>query len=283
MLKSRAGEPAWGPELLAREQLINGLDGLPGFFNDWERWAADITETHVNYPWLMSFRSPYPLRSWVVSLVAVMDAAALYLALAPSRAPSAARHCLRTSFLGLRALARVRSAAGGDVASWAWLAARTERAIVRRCYDPARGVFTSLYGARDARPGALTVASLAPVLLRDLPGPLLDRLTALVADRARFDRRYPLPSVAADEPTYRPGASPFLWRGPTWLSTNWLVYEGLRRHGRREAARHLAERSLALVRHAGFREYYNAETGAGHGAREFGWSTLVVEMLRTLP
>ncbi len=103
MLESRAGEPAWGVELLAREQLIGSLDSLGPFFNDWERWAADLTESHVNYPWLMSFRSPYPLRSWVVSLLAVLDAAALYLALVPSRAPSAARHCLRTGFLGLRA------------------------------------------------------------------------------------------------------------------------------------------------------------------------------------
>jgi len=107
MLESRAGEPAWGAELLAREQLIGGLDALGSFYNDWERWAADLTESHVNYPWLLSFRSPYPLRSWVVSLLAVMDAAALQLALAPSTAPSAARHCLRTSFLGLRALAGV--------------------------------------------------------------------------------------------------------------------------------------------------------------------------------
>jgi hypothetical protein len=105
MLESRAGEPAWGVELLAREQLIGGLDSLGPFFNDWERWAADLTESHANYPWLLWFRSPYPLRSWVVSLLAVLDAAALYLALVPSQAPSAARHCLRTGFLGLRALA----------------------------------------------------------------------------------------------------------------------------------------------------------------------------------
>src|SRR6266568_1963920 len=40
MLESRAGEPAWGVELLAREQLIGSLDSLGPFFNDWERWAA---------------------------------------------------------------------------------------------------------------------------------------------------------------------------------------------------------------------------------------------------
>jgi hypothetical protein len=107
MLESRAGEPTWGPELLAREQLIGGLDSLGPFFSEWERWIADITETHVNYPWLLHFRSAYPLRSWVISFLAVLDAAALYLALVPSQAPAAARHCLRTGFLGLRALATV--------------------------------------------------------------------------------------------------------------------------------------------------------------------------------
>jgi hypothetical protein len=55
----------------------------------------------------MSFRSQYPRRSWIIGLLAVMDAAALYLALGPSRAPSDARHCLRTGFLGLQALAGV--------------------------------------------------------------------------------------------------------------------------------------------------------------------------------
>lgn len=43
----------------------------------------------------------------MLSLLAVLDAAALYLVLVLSRSPSAARHCLRTGFLGLRALVGV--------------------------------------------------------------------------------------------------------------------------------------------------------------------------------
>jgi hypothetical protein len=105
MLESRAGEPVWGPELLAREQLIASLSTLPELFKDAERWVADLTETHSNYPWLLSFRSPNPLRSWLIGLLALLDAAALYLALAPSRAPAEARHMLRTGFIGLRTLA----------------------------------------------------------------------------------------------------------------------------------------------------------------------------------
>jgi hypothetical protein len=156
MLESRAGEPAWGVELLAREQLIGSLDSLGPFFNDWERWAADLTESHVNYPWLLSFRSPYPLRSWVVSLLAVLDAAALHLALVPSRAPSAARHCLRTGFLGLRALAgvyRIELPADPD---------RT-----RRSPSPTRSSPTALTASRQSgsrssgpgrRPGGISAA-----------------------------------------------------------------------------------------------------------------------------
>ena len=105
MLQSRAGSPAWGPEILARHQLVNIVDSLPGFYDEWERWAADVAETHSNYPILVWFRSPHPLRSWVVGLLAVLDSAALYEALSPTRAPSEARLCLRMGFTCLRDIA----------------------------------------------------------------------------------------------------------------------------------------------------------------------------------
>lgn len=105
LLQSRAGEPAWGPELLARHQLVGIVDSLPGFYGQWERWAADVAESHANYPVLVDFRSPKPLRSWTVGLLAVLDSAAMYLATAPDRAPSEARLCLRMGFTCLRDVA----------------------------------------------------------------------------------------------------------------------------------------------------------------------------------
>jgi hypothetical protein len=110
MLESRAGEPAWGPELIARQQLIDGIDSLARLFADWERWVADIAETHASYPWLLAFRSSRPRRSWLVSIIAVLDAAALFLALSPSRAPTEARYVLRTGFIALADLAEVSGA-----------------------------------------------------------------------------------------------------------------------------------------------------------------------------
>ena len=110
LLSSRAGTPAWGPEILARTRFGFGAeeDGavMDEFYLQWERWAADLSESHTNYPVLTRFRSPTQLGSWLVGLVAVLDSAALWMALAPGRAPAVqARLCLRMGFLALRAIA----------------------------------------------------------------------------------------------------------------------------------------------------------------------------------
>lgn len=105
MLQSRAGAPAWGPELLLRYRMVNLIDQLPDLYAEWERWAADVAESHTNYPVLIFFRSPHPLRSWVLGLLAVMDSAALYLAFSPTAAPTEARLCLRMGFLAFRDIA----------------------------------------------------------------------------------------------------------------------------------------------------------------------------------
>lgn len=102
MLQSRAGSPAWGPEILARHHLVGLTGALPDFYAEWERWAAEVAETHTTYPVLVSFRSPHPLRSWILGLLAVMDSAALYLALNPSSAPTQTRLCIRMGFTALR-------------------------------------------------------------------------------------------------------------------------------------------------------------------------------------
>ena len=105
MLQSRAGAPAWGPEILARSHMVDLMDDLPGLYQEWERWAAEVMESHTTYTVLLWFRSPHPLRSWIVGLLAVLDSAALYLALCPKSAPTEARLVLRMGFTCLRSIA----------------------------------------------------------------------------------------------------------------------------------------------------------------------------------
>jgi hypothetical protein len=104
LLNARAGVPSWGPELLARTHYALGsgqstIGTLPDLYEQWERWAADIAESHTTYPPLVRFRSPRPLSSWVTALLSVLDSAAMYLAVSPEAAPTVpARLCLRSGF-----------------------------------------------------------------------------------------------------------------------------------------------------------------------------------------
>ena len=112
LLNARAGVPSWGPELLARTHYALGsgastIDTLPDLYAQWERWAADVAESHTTYLPLVRFRSPKPLSSWVTALLAVLDSAALYLALSPQSAPVVpARLCLRSGFQCFTQVAR---------------------------------------------------------------------------------------------------------------------------------------------------------------------------------
>ncbi|HEX5290180.1 MAG TPA: hypothetical protein VFX25_15060 [Streptosporangiaceae bacterium] len=112
LLNARAGVPSWGPELLARTHYalgsgVSSISTLPQLYYDWERWAADVTESHTTYLPLVRFRSQKPLSSWVTSLLAVLDSAALYLALSPEAAPTVpARLCLRSGFLCFNSIAQ---------------------------------------------------------------------------------------------------------------------------------------------------------------------------------
>jgi hypothetical protein len=118
LLNARAGVPSWGPELLARTHYALGtgvstIDTLPDLYERWERWAADVAESHVTYLPLVRFRSPRALSSWVTTLLAVLDSAALFLALSPASAPVVpARLCLRSGFL---CFTRIAQAMGLDV------------------------------------------------------------------------------------------------------------------------------------------------------------------------
>jgi hypothetical protein len=107
MLSSSSGSPPWGPEILARHALIDNQEHLADLYHDWEQWAADLTESHTSYSTLLYFRSPDPRTSWVLAVLACMDAAAMQLALNPLTAPASARPFLRMGIVCLRSLAAV--------------------------------------------------------------------------------------------------------------------------------------------------------------------------------
>jgi hypothetical protein len=105
MLRVRAGQPNWGPELLARQRTASSMPDLPEFYRSWERWASDVAESHASYPILLRFRSPDPRASWLLALLAVMDSAALWHATSPEATSMQARLSLSMGINCLRQLA----------------------------------------------------------------------------------------------------------------------------------------------------------------------------------
>jgi glycogen debranching enzyme len=180
---------------------------------------------------------------------------------------------------GLACLARL--CAGAEAAAFAAEARAVREALVAKCWDPERGLFWDLAGIAERPLRVNTISSLLPLVL-----PELDRgiVTRLVEEHLLNPREYalpfPVPSVAADEPAFDPNEPRgFIWRGPTWVNTNWFLVRGLRAHGYTSAADHIVTKTVELVRRHGFRECYNPLTGAGQQARDFGWSTLVLDMV----
>ena len=78
-LQAAAGAPPSAVRLLETYAGLDLTTRLPGLFAEWERWAAEVLDTHVAYPLLGFFRSSHDNLSWISALGTVLDAASLVL------------------------------------------------------------------------------------------------------------------------------------------------------------------------------------------------------------
>jgi hypothetical protein len=79
LLDSRAGSPPTATELLKRLGCCPDQSTLDQVFRDWERWAAQVLETHLSYPVLSFFRSQHSNQSWLGALTIMLDVTALVI------------------------------------------------------------------------------------------------------------------------------------------------------------------------------------------------------------
>jgi hypothetical protein len=80
LLDARAGSPPSAAELLARFGNAPQQAVLDQIFKDWERWAAEVLESHLSYPALSFFRSQHNNQSWLGALITILDGSALVIA-----------------------------------------------------------------------------------------------------------------------------------------------------------------------------------------------------------
>jgi cbb3-type cytochrome oxidase subunit 3 len=76
-LDDPTGERIQPSDLVTLHATGGDLDRLDRYFESWERWTAEVLESHVSYPMLAYFRSQHPGQSWITALGVVLDAACL--------------------------------------------------------------------------------------------------------------------------------------------------------------------------------------------------------------
>jgi hypothetical protein len=80
LLDARAGSPPSAAELLSRTLSSVDRGTLDRLLHDWERWAAEVLESHLSYPVLSFYRSQHSNQSWLGALTVILDATALVIA-----------------------------------------------------------------------------------------------------------------------------------------------------------------------------------------------------------
>jgi hypothetical protein len=80
LLDARAGSPPSAAELMRRHSFEGAEDELSMLLTEWERWSAELLESHISYTLLCYYRSQHTNQSWLGALTAMLDTSALLIA-----------------------------------------------------------------------------------------------------------------------------------------------------------------------------------------------------------
>jgi len=101
LFDARGGSPPTAAELLLRASRSGTLMAIDPFLAEWERWAAELLESHISFPFLSYYRSQHDNQSWLAALAAVLDTCSLLIVAVKDKDPyqpqltfAMARHAL---------------------------------------------------------------------------------------------------------------------------------------------------------------------------------------------
>ena len=156
---------------------------------------------------------------------------------------------------------------------------RTTDALNEHCWNETDGRWIYLRGAARIPDFTLAIGAIFPLIIGSQdPSKVNDVVRRHLLNEKEFWTRYPIPSVAASEPTFDPEGETTIWRGPVCLNLNWLLARGLRKHGFDQVAIEIEAKSIEMASRD-FREFYSPLSGGGMRGTDFGWATVAVDML----
>jgi hypothetical protein len=80
LLDARAGSPPTAAELMRRHSFAGAEEELSRLLSEWERWSAELLESHISYTLLCYFRSQHTNQSWIGALTSILDTSGLLIA-----------------------------------------------------------------------------------------------------------------------------------------------------------------------------------------------------------
>lgn len=155
---------------------------------------------------------------------------------------------------------------------------KTEKTLDKLWDEP-----TGQYYSRDFVTHKLlrqpSVATFMPLYAGTISRTRAERLVKVLEDHTRYWLHHPVPSVPLNSEYF---SQVRYWQGPTWINTNWLIIDGLKRYGHTELAAELVRKSVELVAKSGSYEYFSPIDGQGLGAPDFSWTAaLTIDLLKT--
>lgn len=155
---------------------------------------------------------------------------------------------------------------------------KTEKAF-EQLWDP----YSSEYYSREFVSHRLLKTSSIGALIALYTGTIskdrAEKLVKMLEDEHRFGSNFPVPTVPLDSELFKPFN---YWQGPTWVNTNWLIIDGLKRYGFHDHAAALRESTIEMVARFGFSEYFNPIDGAPAGVENFSWTAaLTIDLLKS--
>lgn len=152
-----------------------------------------------------------------------------------------------------------------------------QKNALQKCWDEQDGFFYSRDFITHDLLKEQTISCLLPLYSGVITKDQAKRLVACIQNYKSFGLNHPIPSVPLNNPQFNPER---YWQGPTWLNTNWLIIDGLKRYGYTELAKEIADKSINLVGIHGPYEYFSPLSGEPLGASEFSWTAaLTIDLI----
>ncbi len=156
--------------------------------------------------------------------------------------------------------------------------AKSEKAF-EALWDPYTGQYYSRNFVTHKLIAEPSIAALMPLYSGAISKERAGQLVELLKNKHLYAANHPVPSVPLNSNWFKPLA---YWQGPTWLNTNWLVIDGLKRYNFHAEAEQLTVQTIEMVKSSGFSEYFSPLDAQPAGAENFSWTAaLTIDLLKS--